>query len=400
MHRTFRAITPPRHFPTPLRICRSLSHGPGGTLKLQRVRIRRPWLKRTVMAATTYAAAAYVWSQVALSPLDKVDLEDFEDEEEDNTPVRDRSKRGHNNDEPEMKDDDTLFIPLGWPRRVAGPVYSGKDPEWKAFEETNSNRYLMDQLRDELIRTAWESIARDEYIHRVIGGPIYVERSWITAGFPHTAPDEYVRSGLEIRDDGAFKWVTRPIPSERGDAIHNVFLPTSVAFALWDATLFFFQIKYKKLTGASEKQSKPGHARPLPSSPSSSSTSAQSQGPKEIAKLAPLRPRIINKTTKTDETQQSLPAPLLLFTQFFKPGHDLLAAASLFKHLVRRSWARVTLPKGVFFIHGLVGLRSDGGFCTVYVTGFYHPETDRWVDIVLEVKALSSWRLLPPDAKR
>lgn len=46
-------------------------------------------------------------------------------------------------------EEDTMFIPLGWPRLVPGKDYAGDDPEWQTFLKTARNPDRLNSLKSE-----------------------------------------------------------------------------------------------------------------------------------------------------------------------------------------------------------------------------------------------------------
>lgn len=100
--------------------------------------------------------AFHLWSSVVLLQLDDRDDDDESPESTQRRPSANNSgNRGdkthvnnaHQTEEPEEEDDDSVFIPLGWPRYRKGEFYAASDPEWQQFSKISRDSEKLQSLR-------------------------------------------------------------------------------------------------------------------------------------------------------------------------------------------------------------------------------------------------------------
>ncbi|EFR01986.1 hypothetical protein MGYG_04989 [Nannizzia gypsea CBS 118893] len=362
----------------------------GGAYKLGNEHWRALW---TVAA---YGIGTYVWSEVALRPLDKLELDPQEDVTRVQKSTRSLGANGVEDDIEEGEEaDEPIFIPLGLPRLVEGEFYAGNDPEWQTFIKLSKDADSLNALKDQLADGISEALSKDLRITSRVGKPLKVRYSYLRHEFPFRAPPTYVRSGLELSDDG-LKWTSQSLPVEKGDLIWNVLEPFRITATFIRAAHFYFLIKrtrlenyLKRLRSGNNDQSegqnqteepfKVSYPLTLPLlsrvSRSSGGTSALNhpnmQGKPDAKRTGPFQPLVIHDETSRGEYKRN------------DSTADLRAAASLFLFLLKKSPGRYeTPPPGVFLIEGMICFNGPRGQCNVFTHAFFDPKGDQFGAVV------------------
>ncbi|EGD95961.1 hypothetical protein TESG_03423 [Trichophyton tonsurans CBS 112818] len=374
-----------------LQVRRLISYQPHGLIRVQRVRIRETWFRRALWTAATYGIGTYIWADIALRPLDKleIDLEEDGPRKTETTgeqrPARSLGVSDDENDAEEGKEDDEpIFIPLGLPRLVEGEPYTPNDPEWHANFRIALASGNLGFIKDHLVRHVLESFSRDPRITRFTGSPLQVRFLHLTHAFPYKTPPTYVRSGLEWSDDG-FKWTSQPVTTEKGDLIWNVLEPLRVTASFIRAGYYYLALKRARLESflnrlrfdnngrleaqrqAEESVNTPYILPILSWMPGSSDDTSTLQKPTMLDKpdvrhSSPFQPVVVYDLTDKDKYKENDKIP------------DLRSAVGLFLTMLRQSPGRYkSPPPGVFTIEGMITLYGPEGRCNVYAKGVYNP---------------------------
>lgn len=110
-------------------------------------------LRKIVSTCLLYGAAFHIWSSCVLLQLDDDDYDvDHLESSQGGNGVRPDNDKGHKNHAHRaetINGEDTLFIPLGWPRLRKGDFYASSDPEWQQFVKISKDSRKLELLRGE-----------------------------------------------------------------------------------------------------------------------------------------------------------------------------------------------------------------------------------------------------------
>ena len=117
-------------------------------------------------------------------------------------------------DEWESYDDseNSLFIPLSWPKKRPKEFYKGTDAEWKSFTDFSRDvkrikaikgmpgrlyslaKEEADQITAELASIIG-NLGVDTRLQRILGSPIKVSKYWLDVDYPYGPPQDYEQMG-------------------------------------------------------------------------------------------------------------------------------------------------------------------------------------------------------------
>lgn len=344
-----------------------------------------------------YGAAFHLWSSFVLVRFDDdaygADLSTEPSPEETASP---QSSAGVDElAEDEVEDGAPLFIPLTWSQLREGELYTTSDPEWQQFVQISKDRKKLQKLRNELAAIVLESAS--SRMSQLLGSPLSLTGFWLVHQFPSRAPPTYLRSGLEITDDGV-SWATKPLDPDMGDRLQTFMKPVHVALAIKDAYLVLLR---RQLNRLKSPQGQPVDTletlkenRVLSSkeklNPLSSHEQSKLQPPVSDAlpeNVAPNEGSDLHPSSIISSLQR-LPLPNL------GPGSDLHLASIAFKLRLNEYRARSprTPRRGTFFISGPVGVKGPNGFCRFEVRGEYDPAKPGWRTVEMELKDVNPRR--------
>ncbi|KAJ6145207.1 hypothetical protein N7470_009102 [Penicillium chermesinum] len=330
------------------------------------------------MFRTLFAAAAfYLWSSYLLRFEDDADDTDtlLPGQVSEASSPREATSTRQNSREDEHNEEGPVFIPLTWSWLEEGELYRSSDPEWQEFVQISKDRRKLQKLRDELAALVLQ--AASEQLSQVLGGPISLTGFWLVHQFPHRAPPEYLRSGIEISDDGV-AWVTRPIEPDVGDRLETLMKPVHVVLAMKDASLILVRRQIARLRGDSP--------HPL----------EVLFGGQVSPKNGGLTPLSSNESPKLQPSMKEEPSEVQ-----HRPGSDLHLASVAFQARLKdyRAQRARTPRRGTFFIAGPVGLKGPNGFCRFEVRGEYDPAKPGWRTIEMKLRDVNFRKQKTPSLK-
>ncbi|KAL1883533.1 hypothetical protein Plec18167_002537 [Paecilomyces lecythidis] len=363
-------------------------------VNVQQVKLKKPWVKRFVTRFFLYGAAFNIWCSLVLLRFDEADDLDVEDEK-----LPKPNKQHTVEDTGEKDEEDSLFIPLTWPRIRPGDLYAPSDPEWKEFVKIARDKQRLPALRDELVSIVWKKASESNQIIRVLGEPLSLTGSWLVHRFPYRAPPQFEQSGLEFADEGIL-WTSKPIPPEQGSLLVKCLRPLAVTLAMKDAYLVLWRKQVdraKEFIGFSGPQPIGEPSTPLDRSTLPGRTTSDTKFPpgeaearmrtegqlgEDISKSAE---PITQHPSAIISTLQRLPRPQ------FGPGSDLHEASATFKKRLKEASKKdPPVPRrGVFYMTGPVGLKGPKGYCRIEVRGEYDPKARTWTAVSMQVKDLN-----------
>ncbi|KAJ5986831.1 hypothetical protein N7451_011196 [Penicillium sp. IBT 35674x] len=354
------------------------------TPTVRHVRFRRPWLRSFFSKCLLYGAAYQLWSSFVLVRFDD-DTREI-DASLESTPEATGLRRSPYRGEELLEDEEEigspLFVPLTWSWLEEGELYTASDPEWQEFVQISKDREKLKKLRDELAAIVRDSASGQ--LSQILGSPLSLTGFWLVHQFPHRAPPEYLRSGIEVTDDGV-AWVTRPIDPEIGDKVQTYMKPFHVALAIKDAYLVLLRRQLARFRGDTPHALESfGERRILSNNENLSheQPSLQPAVPEETSGNLPPNEGIELHPSSIISSLQRLPLPDL------GPGSDLHLASLAFRLRLNEYQANTprTPIRGTFFISGPVGLKGPNGFCRFEVRGEYDPSKSGWRTVEMSLR--------------
>ncbi|PGH10065.1 hypothetical protein GX51_00332 [Blastomyces parvus] len=406
MFRNFRRATPTCRFLVPRSTQRSFSRY-DGLVKVQRVRFKRPWLRRGISTILTTVVATQVYFALIGPSLDR--LEDVDETINRDTPSQIKI---HDEKERQRDKDGVPFIPIGLPYSIPGGKYTEDDPEWKTFKSYGLETAQFRQLREELLArvTAMVNRKRDvPTIVNVTGSPLKpVSESTIIPAFPMKKPSIYVQPGFELRDDD-ITWTTRPIPTNRGDWIRSVFEPWPLVISSWAAGEYLVAVKLaklRKLLGIAPPNLVQENAVDNQQSRPRASSSGQPDVPQSHQNypLIPgTKPGEIPSHGNSNDFQPHKPSSALqkqagLLGESTSDIRNAMKIFTLLLLLTRQNNSKKTPQKGAFTLNGVAWFRGPKGGCEAHIVGIYEPAVKNWYAI--DVQILQTFSYTSNAAKR
>ncbi|KAL8818845.1 MAG: hypothetical protein Q9223_002613 [Gallowayella weberi] len=154
------------------------------------------------------------------------------------------------------KEEETIFIPLGYPYELPQTFYKGSDPEWQSFVRLARNRKKCAALKNELTGIVGRFVGAQPQMETILGKGNQPKKYWLDIDYPQGPPPEYERKGPQRQESAptsendeapggtsAAGTVEQPqtsrAPSESGISFQVVFPPPGMAEDLAAATEAF-----------------------------------------------------------------------------------------------------------------------------------------------------------------
>ncbi|EEH46667.2 uncharacterized protein PADG_02765 [Paracoccidioides brasiliensis Pb18] len=390
MLQNFRRVAPACHLRVPQTTRRSFTSY-NGIVQVQRVRIKRRWLKRGVVTILSVNIASQLYGLIIGSSLDRL-VENDESIAEDLSLEQQVDTQEHGN----LQKQDIPFFPVGLPYTVPGELYSEDDPEWKTFEKFANDNAQFVKLRNDLLDRATEIVNEKavKAVTDVTGAPLKpTRRTSIKFNFPTHKPLGYVQPGFELRGDD-ISWTTRPIPGNRGEWIRSIFEPWSLMTSSWVAGQYLFTAKIAKLrkmlgipkTESSNRRTTDDQSHIA--SPKDTDSASASNFTRSITYPLTSNAGAADLTQSGGSTEfQSSKASSALQNQAGVPREpisDVRIAINIFKLfllLSRRKKQNETPQQGSFRMNGIALFSGPKGGCEVHIIGTYEPAKKSWYDV-------------------
>ncbi|KAI5306399.1 hypothetical protein KEM56_001062 [Ascosphaera pollenicola] len=341
-------------------------------------------------------------------------------------------------DTDEEDDEDILFIPLGYPKVIPGEYYSGTDPEWLAFAKIAQDTKALSATKESLVKLVSDAASKNPALATYLGDPVQLMSYWIMHEFPYRAPPEYVRSGIEIGPD-YIGWVSRVVPNEEAEKIKSMYNIEGLKEPLLEAWKLVLGQGLNKVRNALGLEETPSHTTPSPTSgfspqwvknsgdleidPSSTSlyesnrhtqepqsTPARQQDQQDPQQ--PQLPSILRNPLYRDFSRPSpgtTPDPSSVSSTFptrrlldaADPDFDISEATAAYRRMASKAKSKFVIPpRGVFRLHGLVGLRGSKGQASIYASGYYQPQEKKWFNLSIELVSLIPVEQRPKGVSR
>ncbi|KAI5287010.1 hypothetical protein KEM54_006313 [Ascosphaera aggregata] len=327
----------------------------------------------------------------------------------------------------EEDDDDILFIPLGYPKIIPGEFYAGTDPEWSAFAEIAQDTKALSDTKESLVKLVSNAASSSPTLASNLGDPVQLMSYWIMHEFPYRAPPEYVRSGIEIGPD-YIGWVSRVVSKEEAEKIKSMYSIEGIKESFWEAW------KLVSSHGLNKVRTALGYQRLLhlhpdkaiatsiptrtvanpniestlfdsdippyqePQSAASSHPPSQ-QSPSQLRPQSQLPSFLRNQSyrdfsrpspgTTSDPSSISSTFPTRRLLDAADPDFNISEATAAYRRMASKAKSKFVIPpRGVFRLHGLVGLRGSKGQASIYASGYYQPQERKWYNLSIELVSL------------
>ncbi|KAL1794654.1 hypothetical protein ACET3X_006470 [Alternaria dauci] len=361
-------------------------HGHGGA-RIERVRIRRPFLSKSrLVGAVAIGIATYGLGQyVGIT----VEVEEVKERGSVSKPGQDGwTTVGPQDDEDEDDDEDDddalLFLPIGLSRPRPKQYWRGSDPEWQEFRKLASDRPRVDKIRKELAWQVRKAFANTPaFVARV--GKVDTDKGnmWIEFKFPDTMPEEYERPGIELTQDLEWRKATRPVEAPHHHRLNRTLYPKGVATALYHDTTkkaakawTDFKI-YMGWSQESQTEAVQQLVQRISANPQSALNKTTSINPGPLSTTA--------KDTQQPGATPSAAAPVDgpakdLNSLLLPDPKKLMLDLTQFRTDLRKSHKPpLEVPRGAFLVLGLVEIYGERARLTLNVSGVYDPKLGRYV---------------------
>jgi len=355
-----------------------------------------------------YAGIPYVFLNLTLQYFDaEVELLDQEEAEESHNGALEDAK------ESDFANEDSLFIPMTWAKKMPRTYYKGSDPEWQEFIKIAKDRPRHKTIQDELLQVILSKVATNFQVFRMIGKDAKIGKYWLDIRFPDGPPPEFERSGIEIGDDFV-AWSQQRITADNQFRWMRAVWPTAVFDALWATTKVLAGIKYrraKQALGWEEKdpfspEERYRHALEM------MQKQQQNRESKEVGQAqmeTDGNPGSViggsaaagsqSRTSSSDANAKMpwLPQIPLPPTTGTSDTTDIAVATSVFRTKLMQRWSPKDSepPKGTFVVEGLMELRGSVGRILYDVQSFYDPKESKFIDIRLKLRSHKRWNQGP-----
>lgn len=426
------------------------NHGSAPAYRIQPIIFKKPSFgERMIYAFQTWALWAMsfylfmkfnkMWSVIS-APEEEKDAEGADKSHDDSYGINIFGKadiEGASEAEEEEDDEDILFIPLGYPKIIPGEYYSGTDPEWLEFAKIAQDNKALADTKESLVKLVSNAASKNPALATNLGDSIQLMSYWIMHEFPYRAPPEYVRSGIEIGPD-YIGWVSRVVPNEEAEKIKSMYSIEGLKEPLLGAWKLFLGQALNKVRNALGFEEDPSSTITpsalstsgfgsysiskrderdtdtiLPSSSSSSTSLLESnKSIQEPQATPPARqqdqqdpqqsqlPSILRNPLYRDFSRPSpgtTPDPSTVSSTFptrrlldaADPDFDIGEATAAYRRMASKAKSKFVIPpRGVFRLHGLVGLRGSKGQASIYASGYYQPQEKKWYNLSIELVSL------------
>ncbi|KAL8695924.1 MAG: hypothetical protein Q9224_003070 [Gallowayella concinna] len=303
-----------------------------------------------------------------------------------------------------QQEEDTIFIPLGYPYTLPQTFYKGSDPEWQSFVRLARNRKKCDALKNELTGLVGRYVGALPQMEKVLGKGNKPKKYWLDIDYPPGPPPQYERKGLEIGKD--ISWTTRSVHPLNYAKLQNALWPEPLALSSWAACRTMASLQYTRvkrhLKFGSEPQSSsladapemslqkvgqnlsPPEQESAPASENGQATEgAASAGTVEQSQMSEAPPDSGNSF------QLQFPPPGM--------GEDLAAAGQAFQTTFAQTWRPASAPpeRGTVFFSGMIELVGPKGIVVLEASAAYHAADSRWTKVAVAVRRVASRKQAP-----
>ncbi|KAI9811337.1 MAG: hypothetical protein M1827_005497 [Pycnora praestabilis] len=315
----------------------------------------------------------------------------------------------------EVKDEDAIFIPLGWARQRTVQPYKGSDPEWKSFIAVSKDKQRGLKIRRELAALTGKVVSKHKSFNKVLGQEMKVGKYWLDFDFPAGPPPEYERGGLEITDD-FIAWTIKPVTPQNYFRLHQALWPTALTSSFWASYTAVFSLevqKFKAFFGMGTKndqqlsttiplalQGMRGGRQTDNQQANSESASGNPSGPL-VESSESAKSSVSSTSNPKPENSVSLRDKLTSLPSLPAPSQEMSTMLSAFMTKLAVTWkpAKPPPPRGTFLVSGLVEVQGSKAVCVIDVQAAYNPIESKWDQVALKVRRLQPRKQAPPGGQ-
>ncbi|PGH13129.1 hypothetical protein AJ79_03836 [Helicocarpus griseus UAMH5409] len=395
MFRNYIRVAPACRFLVPRTPHRSFSFTKhSGVVRIQRVRFKRPWIRRGITTILTTIVATHVYFAILGPVLDRL----AESNEHIRKEIKEESLQQKPNDVNHLP-----FLPIGLPIPIPTGSRGDGDPRWKEFVSFTNDKQRMLKIRAELISILVNHF-NDPRNHfaQAVGRPLRSKLETIVPEFP--IPELYKQPGIQFGPERPM-WVYRTVPIEKGVWIRSVTGPWDILEAATKAGTFFFRKKFGKnptvhLGGVQRGARDNGvadseHSKASPGENTSNRPSDPAQSHQKYLPLGTPAGNIPKPAHSTEQFQPSKSSATLQ-KQSGQPGDsnqtvsDFKEAMTMFMTLLamQRRMANHRSRPEMYTFRGTLALSGPRGVCELDVVGVYDISQKKWAGISTNVRNL------------
>ncbi|KAE8833007.1 hypothetical protein PTNB73_09592 [Pyrenophora teres f. teres] len=371
------------------RLVNSAARNGHESITIHRVRIRQPFFRRSRLVGTfIFATATYA---VVQSLGLKVEVEIKEIEAKDKKPSSSASPEedGWTTVGQEVVEDDEeeeeslLFLPTGFSRPKKKTFFKGTDPEWQEFRKLATDRPRVEKIRGDLVSSLRGALAKNpNWVRRLGKVDTSKGKTWLEFKFPDGPPIEYERPGIELTENLEWRKATRPVNSNHHDHLKRLLYPKEVANALYNDTSNKAKGLWKgfQVYMGWHQESKTDTVQQLVQRIAANPQSSASQpttttlDPASTSSTDSQQPSITPSSAPIDGSPKDLgfvlPEPKKLTLDLSRFRADFQRAFTP---------SPPPLPRGVFYVIGLIEVYGDRARISFSVIAIYDPRQAKYV---------------------
>ncbi|EDU50784.1 predicted protein [Pyrenophora tritici-repentis Pt-1C-BFP] len=371
------------------RLINSAAHNGHESIIIHRVRIRQPFFRRSRLVGTFIFATATFAIVQSLGVKVEVEIKEIEakdkkpspsasPEEDGWTTVGQEVDEDEDEEEEEEEEEALLFLPTGFSRPQKKTFYKGTDPEWQEFRKLATDRPRLEKIRGDLVSTLRGTLAKNpNWILKLGKVDTSKGKTWLEFKFPDGPPVEYERPGIELTENLEWRKATRPVNFSHHDRLKRLMYPKEVADALYNDTTNKVKGLWKgfQVYMGWHQESKSDTVQQLVQRIAANPQSSASQpttttpDPASASSTDSQQPSITTSSAPIDGPPKDLgfvlPEPKKLTL-------DLSRFRAEFQRAFKPS--PPPLPRGVFYIIGLVEVYGARARSTFSVIAIYDPK--------------------------
>ncbi|KAG9556266.1 hypothetical protein KCV04_g18941, partial [Aureobasidium melanogenum] len=273
----------------------------------------------------------------------------------------------------EFADENSLFIPLTWAKKLPRTFYKGSDPEWQEFVKVSKDKARHKKIQSELVRIVYDTAQKHPAFVKQLGRDTKVGQCWLDIIFPDGPPQEYARAGIEVGSD-YIAYALQRIDAQQQHRITRTLWPTAAANGLYNSTKVLLGFQYhrlKQLLGW-EVDSTPG------SQDAKYQQLLQLLQAQQAQQAEQAKTQTGAGTPEADKSQTSASSLLPWAAKVPQPPSSI--EMPIAQHIFHATLAQGKMPKkmepprGSFVVQGLIQLKGSRSILTLDVQAFYDPK--------------------------
>ncbi|KAH0272482.1 hypothetical protein KCU91_g6663, partial [Aureobasidium melanogenum] len=278
----------------------------------------------------------------------------------------------------EFADENSLFIPLTWAKKLPRTFYKGSDPEWQEFVKVSKDKARHKKIQSELVKVVYDTAQKHPAFVKQLGRDTKVGQCWLDIIFPDGPPQEYARAGIEVGSD-YIAYALQRIDAQQQHRITRTLWPTAAANGLYNSTKVLLGFQYhrlKQLLGW-EVDSTPG------SQDAKYQQLLQLLQAQQAQQAEQAKTQTGAGTPEADKSQTSASSLLPWAAKVPQPPSSI--EMPIAQHIFHATLAQGKMPKkmepprGSFVVQGLIQLKGSRSILTLDVQAFYDPKASHFL---------------------